>query len=111
MQRGRHDHDDHHLPDLLPLGTQYYKYGPTPGDTTPHWYVLPATISGNVTTFTITDGGLGDDDLAANGVIVDQGGPGTRGSATAVPTLSWWAMAALSLLLLGGGAWRVRRRG
>jgi hypothetical protein len=30
----------------------------------------------NVITITLVDGGLGDDDLTANGVIVDQGGPG-----------------------------------
>jgi hypothetical protein len=38
--------------------------------------VLPATIVGNTATFTITDGGIGDDDLVANGTVVDQGGPG-----------------------------------
>jgi len=30
----------------------------------------------NVIRITLQDGGLGDDDLTANGVIVDQGGPG-----------------------------------
>jgi hypothetical protein len=30
----------------------------------------------NVITITLTDGGLGDDDLSGNGIIVDQGGPG-----------------------------------
>jgi hypothetical protein len=39
------------------------------------WYVLPATIAGNTATVSITDGGLGDDDLAVNGAIVDPGGP------------------------------------
>jgi hypothetical protein len=94
-------------PTALPAGTQYYKYGPTPANTSPHWYVLPATISANTTTFTITDGGLGDDDLAANGAIVDQGGPGFPGAAVApvpVPTLSEWALIVLSVLLLASGA-------
>ncbi|MBL0142398.1 MAG: IPTL-CTERM sorting domain-containing protein [Betaproteobacteria bacterium] len=86
-------------PAALPAGTQYWKYGPTPTDAAPHWYVLPATIAGSVTTFTITDGGLGDDDLAANGTIVDQGGPGSSGAASAVPTLGQWAMIALMLIL------------
>jgi hypothetical protein len=89
-------------PSALPAGTQYWKYGPTPGDATPHWYVLPVAIAGNVTTFSITDGALGDDDLLANGTIVDQGGPGGSGGAggaTSVPTLSEWAMIALALLL------------
>jgi hypothetical protein len=63
-------------PSAVPAGTQYWKYGPTPGNSTPHWYTIPATISGNTITFSITDGGTGDDDLnATNGVIVDQGGP------------------------------------
>jgi hypothetical protein len=43
------------------------------------YYVLPATI---------TDGGLGDDDLAANGTIVDQGGPGVPlGGGENIPAL------------------------
>jgi hypothetical protein len=71
--------------------------------------VLPAVISGNTVTFSITDGGLGDDDLPANGVIVDQGGPGVP-SITAIPTLSEWALAFLALLLVRLGAQRVRRR-
>jgi IPTL-CTERM motif/Fibronectin type III domain len=89
-------------PSALPAGTQYWKYGPAPGNATPHWYVLPAAIAGNVTTFSITDGALGDDDLLANGTIVDQGGPGGgagAAGATSVPTLSEWAMIALASLL------------
>jgi hypothetical protein len=94
-------------PAMLPAGTQYYKYGPTPSNPTPHWYVLPATFVGNTVSFSITDGGLGDDDLAANGTIVDQGGPGAPGAARQVPTLSPWALLLLgSLLLLAG----MRRR-
>jgi hypothetical protein len=93
-------------------GTQYWKYGPTPGPAAAHWYVLPATITGNTVVFTITDGGLGDDDLLGNGTIVDQGGPGIPGppgSATAIPTLSQWAMALMALLLLAIGMHRRRR--
>ena len=63
-------------PNALPPGTLYWKYGPTPDNATPHWYSIPATIAGNTVTFTIPDGGLGDDDLAVNGIIVDAGGPG-----------------------------------
>jgi len=100
-------------PSALPAGTQYWKYGPTPGPVAAHWYVLPATITGNTVVFTITDGGLGDDDLLANGTIVDQGGPGNPGppgSATAIPTLSQWVMALMALLLLGSGMLVQRRR-
>jgi autotransporter-associated beta strand protein len=99
-------------PAALVAGTQYWKYGPTPGPAAAHWYVLPATITGNTVVFTITDGGLGDDDLLGNGTIVDQGGPGIPGppgSATAIPTLSQWAMALMALLLLAIGMHRRRR--
>jgi hypothetical protein len=100
-------------PAALAAGTQYWKYGPTPGPLAAHWYVLPATIVGNTVTFTITDGGFGDDDLLANGTIVDQGGPGTPGppgSPTAIPTLSQWVMALMALLLLASGILAQRRR-
>ena len=95
-------------PAALAGGTQYWKYGPTPGNAVPHWYVLPATIVGNTATFSITDGGMGDDDLAANGTIVDQGGPGGGGggSGTAVPTLSGLLLFLLAALMLGLGAAR-----
>jgi hypothetical protein len=100
-------------PAALAAGTQYWKYGPTPGNSTPHWYVLPATIVGNTVTFTVTDGGLGDDDLTANGTIVDQGGPGGPPSPIAapvqVPTLDEWGRALLAILLLGTGLWVMRR--
>jgi hypothetical protein len=98
-------------PGTLPAGTQYWKYGPTAGNTAPHWYILPATIAGNTATFSITDGGLGDDDLAANGTLVDQGGPGVPGGALRqVPTLDARAIVLLALMLLGAGLLRSRRR-
>jgi CSLREA domain-containing protein/uncharacterized repeat protein (TIGR01451 family) len=85
------------LPSPPPAGTQYWKYGPTSAAPTPHWYVLPATIAGNVVTFSITDGGLGDHDLTADGTIVDPGGPGApQLSIVEIPTLGTG-----SLLLLG----------
>jgi len=70
----------------LPPGatpTSYYKYGPTPGDPTDHWYEFlfdgqtGAEINGNVITLHLVDGQRGDDDLTANGTISDPGGPGT----------------------------------
>ena len=100
-------------PSALPPGAVYWKYGPTPDNASPHWYQMPATIASNTATFSITDGGLGDDDLTANGGIVDQGGPGAPDAAgTAdIPTLSEWAMLVLLSLLLGFSGWRLRRRG
>ena len=99
-------------PAPLAAGTLYWKFGPTPGNAVAHWYVLPATIAGNVATFTITDGGLGDDDLAANGTVVDQGGPGAPAAAAAlpVPTLSEWGMILLVLALGGLGGRGIRQR-
>jgi hypothetical protein len=66
------------LPSAVPEGTQYWKYGPTLDDPTDHWYQLPvgSDDGDNVITITLVDGGLGDDDLIANAVIIDQGGPG-----------------------------------
>jgi hypothetical protein len=99
-------------PSALPADTQYWKYGPRPGFPAAQWYVLPATITGNTATFTVTDGGLGDDDLAANGTIVDQGGPGVPpviSDLRQVPTLSEWAQLLLALLIMGIGLTMVRR--
>jgi hypothetical protein len=98
-------------PTAVPAGTQYWKYGPTPSNPAPHWYILPATISGATATFSITDGGLGDDDLAANGTVVDQGGPGVPPPGSGpqqIPTLSEWAMILLAMLLAAFGASRMR---
>ena len=105
-------------PQALPSGTQYWKYGPTSTDATAHWYVLPALVSGNTITFSITDAGLGDDDyaLGPNGTIVDQSGPGAPGvpptqAAEAIPTLNEWMLALLGLVLLGVGVLRLQRTG
>ena len=86
-------------PEALPAGTLYYKFGRTHANPTPHWYEFSgAVINGNTITLTLTDGGEGDDDLTANGVIVDPGGPAVAaGGVAAIPTLSEWAM-----LLLAG---------
>jgi hypothetical protein len=98
-------------PSALPAGTQYWKYGPEPANATPHWYVMPATITGNTVVFTIVDGGQGDDDLQGNGTIVDQGGPGVPpvfAQNVTTPTMSEWMMALMALLMVLGAA-RPRR--
>jgi RHS repeat-associated protein len=68
----------------LPAGTtpdSFWKFGRTPVDTTPHWYrftfdgTTGAVIQGNVITLRLVDGGRGDDDLVANGIIADPGAP------------------------------------
>jgi YVTN family beta-propeller protein len=102
-------------PEPLPAGTQYWKFGPTSDRATPHWYTLPtAVVNGNTITFSITDGGLGDDDLdATNGIIVDQGGPGVPSTQAPepIPTLSESMLALFGLALLGFGIHRVSRTG
>ncbi len=88
------------LPEPVPVGTQYWKYGPTPDTPVDHWYQIPIGDDNgdNVITIQITDGGLGDDDLTANGRIVDQGGPGNPIAAN-VPALTPIGIAALVGLL------------
>jgi len=64
----------------------YYKYGPEPGNSDAHWYEFMydegtntgAKIDGNKITLYFVDGERGDDDLEANGTIVDDGGPGAE---------------------------------
>ena len=62
------------LPEDMPKITQYWKYHTPEG-----WYQIPlgSNDGDNIITVQLTDGGTGDDDGDANGVIVDQGGPGT----------------------------------
>lgn len=69
------------LPPGTPVNT-YWRYGPTPDNTAPHWYeflfdgTTGAEIKGNVITLHFVDGQRGDDDLTANGIFVDLGAPG-----------------------------------
>jgi hypothetical protein len=89
-------------PGPLPANAQYWKYGPTPDDHTYHWYAVPAQVSGSSITFAIMDGGLGDDDLLENGVIVDQGGVAIQAlmPARPIPTLTEWGRFLLSIAVL-----------
>jgi len=100
---------------VLPPGsapTQYWKYHVPEG-----WIQIPMTVVGppNVITITLVDGGLGDDDGLANGVIVDQGGPG--GGAVGwetYPTSKWRVLLPWIVLLVaimaGASLLAVRRR-
>ena len=71
-----------------PVPTTYYKYGPTPTDGTDHWYEFlydgetGAEINNHEITLHFVDGQRGDDDLLANGVIIDQGAPSAPSSST-----------------------------
>ncbi len=72
-----------YLPDG-PSPETYYKYGPASNNQIDHWYeflydmIEPtgAEINGRVITLHFVDGQRGDDDLAADGAVIDQGGPG-----------------------------------
>ncbi len=68
------------LPDAV-QASGYAKYGPLSTAATAVWYdfaydgTTGARFSGNVVTLYFVDGRRGDDDLAANGEIIDIGGP------------------------------------
>jgi hypothetical protein len=61
------------LPSNAPVGTQFWKYQNGRG-----WYQIPISDDDgdNIIIIMLTDGGIGDADGTANGVIVDPGGPG-----------------------------------
>jgi hypothetical protein len=100
----------------LPTGaapTQYWKYHANEGG----WVQVPMTVVGppNVIRITLQDGGVGDDDLTANGTIVDQGGPGggavgweTYPISKARILLPWIGL--LSAVIAGAGLLALRRR-
>ena len=66
-------------------------------------------VSGNTTTFTVTDGQKGDDDWAVNGFIVDPVGPTASAAVAPIPTLGQWGLMLLGLLAAGLGMRRLRR--
>lgn len=93
--------------------TAYSKWGKPNGDPgEPSAYFTPdnLVISGNTVSFTVRDGGPGDDDGPGNGSITDPSGPLAAAAVpTPVPTLSAWMMALLSGLTTALGARRLRR--
>ncbi len=88
------------FPEPLPPEANYWKYGATADDPNPHWHVYQnAVIEGNQVTLTLTDGGIGDSDLAINRLIKDPGGPAVARIPEPVPTLNHWWLALLAGLL------------
>jgi hypothetical protein len=68
------------LPSDAPAVNEYWKFGPTPGDPSQHWYRFVTSAPAadefpGVIVLPLVDGGSGDSDRAADGVIVDPGGP------------------------------------
>ncbi len=74
------------FPSNIPNTSEYWKFGPTLSNTTPHWYQIPfgSNDGDNVITINLTDGGLGDHDLTSDGTIMDPGGIGIDTSSPAV---------------------------
>lgn len=105
-------------PDLRGM-SGYLKYGQTPASRGRAIWYVPSNlrIQGNTVTYTIRDGGVGDDDLVANGTIRDPSGPAQGdigmddGSALRpIPGLAPWAVALLSCVLawMAVAGWRGR---
>lgn len=68
--------------ELTPL--TYYKYAKTAGNPEPHWYEFlydgqtGAEINPGKISLHFKDGARGDEDLTANGILIDIGGPGVQ---------------------------------
>ena len=108
--------------------TTVRKYGKTPtSNNTAIWYTMPDAIITAVTidnktvykaVYTVTDGQIGDDDLVANGIIIDPVGLahaaapviGGGNEVKPIPTLSEWAQYLLILLIAGMGISRGEQR-
>ena len=67
----------------------YYKFGSTLSNNIDHWYEFlndgqtGAEINRDVITLHFVDGKRGDDDLTADGILIDVGGPGVSGVSVA----------------------------
>jgi hypothetical protein len=93
----------------VPANAKLMKYDAT---ATPKWQPFTPTISGNQVTYTIIDGGLHDDDKAANGEFVDPvilAVPAPP-SAQSIPTLDRWGLLLLSLMAGLAGFMGMARR-
>lgn len=66
------------LPQNLSSSARYWNYGRIIDNSSPYWYQIPlASNNGdNRIQIQLQDGGAGDEDLTANGVILSTGGPG-----------------------------------
>ena len=96
----------------VPDGAVYMKYGKSPAGfncngaacAQDHWYLMPeaqvAVAPDRLSaTLTMTDGGVGDDDLTANGAITDPGGFVLLPLASGIPSLSQWALFLTAILM------------
>lgn len=95
-------------PQPMPVGTQFWKYGPATPAAAPSWFAfggVSLSPDRRTVTYTVTDNGIGDNDPVA-GVVLDPFGPAiTATGITAVPTLKPTALVLLSLLLVAALVW------
>lgn len=86
--------------------SQYWKFGPRPLIPDNYWYMFPFNDNDwdPELFLTITDGAIGDDDLTADGIIFDQGGPAVATAYVSVmsSSLSYLLLACMMGLLLFG---------
>jgi hypothetical protein len=104
------------LPTPAPAGAVLWKHARQTVGGMPSWFEITPRFSGDrmQVSFDVTDGIVGDDDLIANGVIIDPvllGVPLGTSAMAAIPTLGQWAQMLLALMLSGFAAWRLRHRG
>jgi hypothetical protein len=103
------------LPGTITPIAKLWKYLPTcvaGAPTTWSWVDVTMQATGigtgdNEYSISLQDGGFGDADCQANGVIIDPQGPGENPSD--IPTLAEWALIALMLLMAAYAVWRLRR--
>jgi len=84
------------LPDGAPQPDTYLRYGPEPGQPEPHWYDFSWDLETGAERVAVdrivlhfVDGGRGDDDLTADGQIVDAGGAAQAENAPPAATATW----------------------
>ena len=105
-------------PIAAPAGAALWKYGPTQANPAAHWYSVGGqfTADRKGASFPVKDGGDGDEDLLANGVIVDPVflvapvDTSVPQTTTSVPTLSDMGRVLLALALAAAAMLGIRKR-
>jgi len=92
-------------PSALPAGTVWVKIKPDGSIVR----ISPTNLSGNVMTFSLTDGGPTDGDGVANGQITDPGGPGIPAVA-GIPEYPLESVPVVALVLALASFFVIRRR-
>ncbi|MCP4629396.1 MAG: tandem-95 repeat protein [bacterium] len=97
---------------FLPSGVvlnEYYKYGPTPADSSNHWYTFSynsttgVQFSSSKLTFFFQDCHRGDSALFSNGYIIDPGGPAFCNTPPVAANDSYFIPADTSLTITAPG--------